>query len=55
MDEKYFDAQQALRELERTTGREASAWLKSVLEEVEPFLNRAYNDGFKAGLVAAGE
>lgn len=53
MNEKYFDAQLAIERYEEDTGNTASTWLKGVLEELEPFLNRAYREGFRAGMESA--
>ena len=53
MNEKYFDAQLAIEGYEEDTGNTASTWLKSVIKELEPIVNRAYSDGFSAGMEAA--
>lgn len=48
-DNKYFDATASIADYEAKTGLKASDYLADITRMMEPIINKAYADGYKAG------
>ena len=53
MEKKYFDAAASIAGYEEKTGSKASDYLAEMTRLMEPIINKAYRDGYAAGLKAA--
>lgn len=54
MANKYFDAAASIAGYEKITGNKASEYLVELVQKMEIIINRAYLEGFVAGLQETG-
>lgn len=50
MENKYFDAAVSIADYEAKTGRKASDYLAEMTRMMEPIINKAFHDGYVAGV-----
>jgi hypothetical protein len=53
MENKYFDAAAMLTAYQKDTGSIASQYLAAAIMELEPIINKAFHDGYVAGVKSA--
>jgi hypothetical protein len=52
-NKEYFDASSVIAGYEHTTGHKASGNLSDLAEDLARLINKAFEDGYKAGMEAA--
>ena len=55
MEKKYFNAAASIAGYETDTGCKASDYMAEMTRLMEPIINKAYADGYKAGIATVNQ